>query len=358
MILQQLFLVLVISFGAVFLLTPLFIKFAWRYKILDKPDKRKIHQKPMPTLGGIVIYFAFSLGVLFAIRLNPDFWINTKEYLPGVFLGGFLIIILGLLHDTVNITPRDKLLGQAIVALILFNAGIKIDTITNPFGGVVELPLSLSMIISVGWFMVMINAINLIDGLDGLAAGLTIISSVSLFAIAMSKNDTGSAFIIIALIGSLLGFLRYNFHPAKIFMGDCGSMFLGFILSIVSIQGIHKMAAAVSLLVPITALGLPIYDALLSVLRRAGKGKGIFQPDRRHIHYRLLEMGVTHRHVVLALYTMGLYFSIISYLFVLLPFEYGFLLLILLGMGVFVGQQVIAFIEQRLKFIHEIQAKK
>ncbi|MDP2939630.1 MAG: MraY family glycosyltransferase [Candidatus Omnitrophota bacterium] len=358
MFIKQLFLIFVISYSAVFFLTPWFIKIAQRHKILDKPDKRKIHTKPLPTLGGIVLYLAFNFALIIALRINPQFRADFQAYMPGVFLGGFLIIILGIFHDTIDIRPEVKFLGQIIVALVLFNAGVRIESITNPFGGEIKLILPVSMFISVVWTLVMVNAVNLIDGLDGLAAGLTIISSLSLLAIAILKYDIGSIFIIIALIGSTLGFLRYNFHPAKIFMGDCGSMFLGFILSVVSIQGINKMAVTAALLIPITALGVPIYDVILSVLRRVVKRVGIFQADRKHIHYRLLDMGITHRHVVLVLYFMGIYFAIISYLFVLIPVEYAFILLILLGMGVFSGMQAIAFLEQRLKLLHKMKSKE
>jgi UDP-GlcNAc:undecaprenyl-phosphate GlcNAc-1-phosphate transferase len=357
MFLRELLFLFVLSYGAVFLLMPLFIRFTLKYKLLDIPDKRKIHHKPTPTLGGIIIYSVFNLALILALNLNPAFWLDFKDYLVGVFLGGFLITLLGLLHDTVDMRAGVKLLGQIIVALVLFNAGIKIEFITNPFGGQIGLNLPLSMLVSVGWILVMVNAVNLIDGLDGLAAGLTIISSLALLLIATLKHDMASIFILIILAGSVLGFVRYNFHPAKIFMGDCGSMFLGFILSIVSIQGINKMAAAISLLIPVTALGVPIYDVLVSVVRRIMKRKGIFQPDRKHIHYRLLDMGFTHTHVVLALYFMGIYFAVISCLFALIPVEYAFMLFILLAMGVFSGMQTIAFVERRLRLIHKLQNK-
>jgi UDP-GlcNAc:undecaprenyl-phosphate GlcNAc-1-phosphate transferase len=358
MLLKELFLVFIISYAIVFFLAPLFIKLALKYKIVDTPNKRKVHSKPIPTLGGMVIFLAFNLAIIFAMKLNPYFWLEVKNYSFGLFLGGFLILILGILHDTINIRPEAKLLGQIIVALILFNTGIRIEEITNPFGGQIKLILPLSMLISVGWILAMINAINLIDGLDGLAGGLTIISSLALLAIALAKQDINSIFILIILIGSTLGFLRYNFYPAKIFMGDCGSMFLGFILSIVSIQGINKMAATVALLIPITAIGVPIYDTVLSIMRRIIKRAGIFQADRKHIHYRLLDMGMTHKHVVLVLYFMGIYFAIISYLFLLIPVEYAFMLLMLLAMGVFSGLQAIAFVENRLKLIQKIQSKE
>ncbi len=358
MLLKELIFIFIISYSLVFFLTPLFIKFALNFKILDMPNRRKAHHRPIPTLGGVLIFLAFNLAIIFALKLNSDFWLNFKEHILGLFLGGFLVIVLGVLHDTINIRPEVKLLGQIIIALILFNTGVRIESITNPFGGQIKLILPISMFISVGWTLAMVNAVNLIDGLDGLAGGLSVISSVALLAIAVLKHDISSIFIIVALVGSTLGFLRFNFHPAKIFMGDCGSMFLGFILSVISIQGINKMAATVALLIPITALGVPIYDVILSVLRRAVKRVGIFQADRKHIHYRLLDMGITHRHVVLVLYFMGIYFAIISYLFVLIPVEYAFMLLILLAMGVFSGLQALGFIEHRMKLIQKMKSRE
>jgi len=185
--------------------------------------------------------------------------------------------------------------------------------------------------------------------LDGLAGGITLISSAVLFFIAMRRQDIGSMFIITALAGSILAFLRYNFHPARIFMGDTGSMFLGFILSIISILGINKMATTVALLVPITALGIPIYDTALAIFRRVVLGRNVMASDRKHLHYRLLDMGLTQKQVVLFLYAVAVYFGLISFLLVLIPIEYALLLLILLGIGVFLGMRAIGFIETKLR---------
>ncbi|MFH1655619.1 MAG: MraY family glycosyltransferase [Candidatus Omnitrophota bacterium] len=352
MIYKHFFLVTAISFGLAYALTPLFIKIAKKFRILDKPDSRKAHTSPTPTLGGIVIYFAFSVAVLAALRINSALYCELAVYTPGLLIGSLALVIFGVLHDTRDMPASVKLFGQIMVSLIIFLSGIRIEAITNPFGGSETILLyPLSLIVTVVWIVALINAINLIDGLDGLAAGIACISSVVLFLIALVKNDLGSMFICLALAGSCLGFLRYNFFPAKIFMGDAGSMFLGLILGVISIQGINKMAITVALMIPITVLAIPVYDTILSIIRRFISNKHIFKPDRQHIHYRLLDMGVTHKHVVMLLYFIGAYFGILAFLIILLPVKFAFIAILLLGMGVFMGIKAIGFIERRIKTI-------
>jgi UDP-GlcNAc:undecaprenyl-phosphate GlcNAc-1-phosphate transferase len=352
MIYKHLFTVLVISFSLAFVLTPLYIKIANRLKIFDMPDKRKLHRAPTPTLGGIVIYFSFSITILItSFLLRQDSNLELLLYLPGILIGSLVLVIFGILHDTREMAPPIKLFGQIMVALIIFFSGIRIESVTNPFGGQIELFYPLSLLVTVIWIVALINAINLIDGLDGLAAGITAIASLVLFFISLAKDDISSMFLCLVLFGSCLGFLRYNFYPAKIFMGDTGSMFLGLILGIISIQGINKMAITVALMIPITVLAIPIYDTALSIFRRFISKKDIFKPDREHIHYRLLNMGITHRHVVLLLYFICIYFGILAFLFILIPIEFAFILLVLLTMGVFMGIKAIGFIERRVKSI-------
>lgn len=347
------FLVLIISFGLSFLLTPVFIKIANRFKLEDVPSSRKLHVKPTPTLGGIVIFIAFSVAVIAALVLDQDFRNTLWMNLPGFLIGSLALVIFGVLHDTRDMPASVKLFGQIMVALIVFLSGIRVESITNPFGGEITLFYPLSLLVTIVWIVALINAINLIDGLDGLAAGITVIGSTVMLVIALFKNDIVSALLCLALIGSCLGFLRYNFYPAKIFMGDAGSMFLGLVLGVISIQGINKMAITVALLIPITVLAIPIYDTALSIFRRFISNRDIFKPDREHIHYRLLNMGVTHKHVVMLLYFIGVYFGIMAFLFILIPIEFAFILLVLLSMGVFMGIKAIGFIERRIKSIRQ-----
>jgi len=347
--LKELLMVFLVSFGVAFLLMPVFIKLAKKFRLVDKPNERKIHTHPMPTLGGVIIYLAFMAGIFLSLSISPGFAAEFNEYLLSLYIGGSAILLLGILHDTIDIQPVAKLLGQIIAGLILFINGIKIEVITNPFGGQIYLSQELSMLLTVGWVVAVINAINLVDGLDGLASGITIISAIVLFLIAYLRQELSSLFLIAALIGATLGFLRYNFHPARIFMGDTGSMFLGFILSILSILGINKMATTVALLVPIAALGIPIYDTASVVFRRLIMKKNVMVSDRKHLHYRLLEMGVSHKQVVLFLYAVAIYFGLISFLMARLPSEYAFILLLLLSMGVFLGMRAMGFMERKIR---------
>lgn len=346
---KQLALIFVVSFAVAFFLTPFFIKFAKRFRLVDMPNERKIHTRLIPTLGGVIIYLAFMVSTLLSLKLSQEFNMAFSEYLIGLFVGGSAILLLGIFHDTLDMQPEAKLMGQVIAALILYINGIKIEVITNPFGGQIYLAQWVSLILTVGWVVVVINAINLVDGLDGLAGGITVIGAAALFFIALLKPEINSLFIIVALIGGTLGFLRYNFHPAKIFMGDAGSMFLGFILSIVSILGINKMATTAALLVPITALGIPIYDTVLAIFRRGILKRDIMFSDRKHLHYRLMGMGISHRQVVLFLYFVAVYFGLVSFLMARIPTEYASILLLLLGMGVFLGMKAIGFMERKIR---------
>lgn len=346
---MQLAIVMLASFALSFLLMPLFIRFAYRFNLLDQPQKRKIHTRAVPTLGGIVIYLAFTFGLMLAFKMSYGFRQEFNPYLVSLLIGSVAILVLGMLHDTIDIQPVAKLLGQIIAALIVFIHGIRIEVITNPFGGTLYLSQEVSLLITVAWMVAVTNAINLIDGLDGLAGGITVISSTALLFIAFLRRDVSSMFITVALIGSILGFLRYNFHPARVFMGDTGSMFLGFILGVISIQGINKMATTVALLVPITAMGIPIYDTLLAIIRRLIMGRNVMRSDRKHLHYRLLGMGIKQRKVVLFLYAVAVYFGLVAFLLVLIPIEFAFMLLLLLGLGVFVGMKAIGFMERRLR---------
>jgi len=349
----QLLIVFIITFALAFSLMPFFIRLAKKFKFLDRPSERKIHAHAMPTMGGVVIFLVFIAGISLSRRLNPEFDWLFSDYFLSLFVGGTVILLLGIFHDILDMQPEAKLMGQIIAGLIVFINGIRIEAVTNPFGGQLYLPQWLSMVITVGWVVAIINAVNLIDGLDGLAGGITVVSSAVLFFIALTKKEISSLFIIAALVGSILGFLRYNFYPAKIFMGDAGSMFLGFILSIISILGINKMAAAVALLVPITALGIPIYDTTLAVFRRLVMKRNVMSSDRKHLHYRLLDMGLNQRQVVLFMYAVGIYFGLISYLLARIPIEYSLPLLILFSMGVFLGIKAIGFIERKTRTLHQ-----
>ena len=342
---ENILLTFLIALAISFFFTPLMRRIALKKGIVDRPGGRKVHKKPIPYLGGVAIYFAFMLAILFAFRQER---LLEREYLLGLFLGGTFILLVGLIDDIKKIRPSFKLLGQILAAAILFKYGFRIEFVLNPFGETIYFNPVLSLFITLLWIVALTNAINLIDGLDGLAAGLVIIASSLLFIVSLQRFNPLAAFLCVAIMGSSLGFLRYNFHPARIFMGDAGSMLLGFLLAALGTVGVSKGMTAVTLMVPLVALGIPAYDTFLAIFRRLIKKRPIFIADKRHLHHRLLDMGLSHREVVLLIYFVSIYLGIMGYLFTLIPLRYAVILLILLGMGTFAGMRTLGFIERRI----------
>lgn len=231
--------------------------------------------------------------------------LSTQE--AGILIGATIIVIGGVIDDTFDLKPRYKLIFQIAAAAVLIVCGVEISSVTNPLSngdsylnvGWLTVPLTIL------WVIGITNALNLIDGLDGLAAGVALISSVTIFIIAILNNRADAAVLTAILSGAILGFLPYNFNPATIFMGDTGAQLLGFLLAAISIEGTIKSAAAFAIVVPILALGIPIYDTLFAVIRRKINGKPIMQADRGHLHHRLMDMGLTQRQVVLIMYLIS-----------------------------------------------------
>jgi len=349
-----------ISLGISYLLTPVMRRVALTTGIVSRPGRRRVHAKSIPYLGGLAIYFAFLITTLVICYINQQFRLEFCQKLTGLIIGSTLIVILGLWDDIKDIKPLTKLIGQVMVALILFGYGFRIELVTNPLNGAeLAMPLLLSLILTIGWVLALINAMNLIDGLDGLAVGITFIVCGALFFIALYLNNYLNAFLLVILAGSTLGFLRYNFHPAKIFMGDSGSMFLGLILaSIALIRSQHKSAVAAVLLVPITALAIPIYDTSIAAIRRLLKKGSVFKADKKHLHHRLLSTGLKQSQIVLFIYLVTLYLGIFAFLFVLIPNEYALVLLVLLGLGLFMGSRIVGFVERNARLIHRSELKK
>ncbi|MFC1674580.1 glycosyltransferase family 4 protein [Candidatus Omnitrophota bacterium] len=332
-----------------FLLTPLTRRFCLKFGFLDNPQRRKIHKKPLPRLGGIAVIISFMAVLSYAMFFYRDFYELFSPRFSGVLIALILLIILGLWDDIKGIRPLIKLSGQMVVALVLFHYGFRIELLTNPFNGQeVQIPFLLSMFFSVFWVLGMINAINLIDGIDGLAPGIVFISAASLLFVGLYLKTLVSVTILSILCGSTLGFLYYNFPPAKIFLGDTGSMFLGFILAVTGLAGLqYKIVTATALIIPICALAIPISDVFLVIYRRLIRKGSIFIADKKHLHHRLLDLGLTQRQIVSALYMAAVYFGIIAFLFVLIPNQYALLLLLLLGIGIYLAVRAIGFIERR-----------
>lgn len=287
-------------------ITPLIKKLAIKIGALDKPDERKVHKKLMPRLGGLAIYFSFLAGVALFPPDMIDVW--------PIVTGATVIIMLGILDDIFTLSAKVKFLGQIVAALIPVLAGIQINYITIPDGNVIEFGY-LAIPISVFWIVSITNAINLIDGLDGLAAGVSSIALISISTLAFSLGNSVATFISILLLGSTLGFLVYNFYPAKIFMGDTGSLFLGYMISVVAILGFTKSATILSLIIPIIILGVPIIDTTFAIIRRIVNGKPLTAPDKYHLHHCLIRLGFSHRQSVVLIYLLSALFSLAAIIF-------------------------------------------
>jgi UDP-GlcNAc:undecaprenyl-phosphate GlcNAc-1-phosphate transferase len=287
------------------ILTPIVRRFAHRIGALDHAfSSRKIHARPIPRLGGVAIVLAFYaplLGLLFFHAGVNEIFLAEREKVIGLFVGGLAIALLGVYDDLKGAGAGRKFSVQFLVAGFMFVMGYRIDAVANPFG--LELQLGwLSLPFTLFWIVGVINAINLIDGLDGLAGGVALVAVLTTFLISIQRGHPLMILFSGALAGAILGFLFYNFNPATIFMGDTGSMFLGFVLATSAIQTNQKSSTAVAVLIPGIALGLPIIDTLLAMGRRAIRGRSMFQADKEHIHHKLLARGLSHRQAVLVLY--------------------------------------------------------
>ena len=281
--------------------TPVVRSLAFRIGAVDVPkDNRRMHDHPIPRMGGLAIFFGFILSVLVFLPLTST--------LRGMLLGSVIIVILGIADDIFALPAMPKFIVQIISALVAVLSGNRIDFLSNPniFSKEPFWELGwLSIPITVLWIVGITNAVNLIDGLDGLACGVSTISSMTLLVIALIVSEPDVAILMAALAGGCIGFLPYNLNPAKIFMGDTGATFLGFILATVSIQGLFKFYAIISFAVPFLMLGLPIFDTCFAILRRVARGQSPMSPDRGHIHHRLIDMGFSQKQAVAVLYIIS-----------------------------------------------------
>lgn len=289
------------SFVTVLAVTPLVIKLAVKIGAVDKPNERKVHQKLMPRLGGLAIFIGAIAGYFAGGVYN--------EKVTAITVGAIMIVILGMLDDKYELSAKIKFAGQIIVGCLIVYSGLKIDLLTIPYVGDFELGLW-SYPITVFWIVAFTNAINLIDGLDGLSAG---ISAIGIITIAVMAAMAGKFLIFTfcaLLLGSIAGFLFYNFHPAKIFMGDTGALFLGYSISILSLLGLYKSVTLFSFVVPIIILGVPVFDTTFAIIRRIVNKRPISSPDKSHLHHRLLDLGLSHRKTVLCIYAFGILFGL------------------------------------------------
>ncbi|MBR6888928.1 MAG: undecaprenyl/decaprenyl-phosphate alpha-N-acetylglucosaminyl 1-phosphate transferase [Selenomonadaceae bacterium] len=318
------------------LVTPAVILLAKKTGAMDAPNARKVHKKPIPRIGGLAIYAGFMASIIFvAIKFGLDSEM-IKETV-GLVFSGSLIVALGLVDDYKNLPAKIKLLGQICAAAVLvWGFDVRIDFVTDPFGDYIYLEW-FAIPATMFWLVGLTNTVNLIDGLDGLAAGVAAIASFTILLIALEQNFILVAVMTAALAGAAVGFLKYNFNPAEIFMGDTGSMFLGFMLAGISVTGAVKSVATIALVVPIFALGLPILDTTFAIVRRLRGGVPIFKPDKGHLHHRLLGVGFTQRQAVLLMYVISALFGLSAIALTAVSYQIAVLILFFVCAAIFYG---------------------
>jgi UDP-GlcNAc:undecaprenyl-phosphate GlcNAc-1-phosphate transferase len=314
------FALFLISATASLILTPLMRRLCERYRLVDEPqDDRRVHLKAVPRLGGIAIFLSLLIPLSILLPLNNLLTHTLPPDRRGIIVFlvcGFLVLMLGVYDDLSGANAKVKFAGLTSVAALFYVLGGRIVTLSIPFVGSVTLHPILGFLLTLIWIVGIANAFNLIDGVDGLASGSALFSSLVLLSVALIQARPVVAVIALALTGALAGFLRYNFNPASIFLGDSGSLFVGFSLAALSLQGSQKSSTAVAVAIPILAFGLPVVDTGVSIARRFLSGKPLFQGDREHIHHMLLERGWSQRRVVLVLYGVSALFGLMAMLLV------------------------------------------
>lgn len=324
---------MIVAMGVTWAVTPGVVRLAGWLGAMDAPGVRKAHSTPIARIGGLAVFVGFVSGLMFAAYATGNLWTTPQ---PGVYWRGLAfaatgLLLVGLLDDLRGLKFYWKFAAQILAASYVWQVGFRIDSITHPLGGVLELgPLSLP--ITILWIVGITNAVNLIDGLDGLASGIALITTMAMGVIAFAGGKLGMTAASVALAGALIGFLRYNFNPAQIFLGDSGSLFLGFVLAVTSVRGSQKGPTVVAIVVPLLVLGLPLVDTTFAIARRvyrlgyrgrhhqdgviryvAANFTQVFMPDRGHIHHKLMDLGFSHRGAVLALYAVGGLFALAAF---------------------------------------------
>ena len=312
------------------ILTPFVRRIAFKIGAVDKPNARRVNKVPMPTMGGLAIFLAFNFSLFFLLRNqipNPQFY--------GIFFGECIIMLTGIIDDIFELKPSQKMIGILLAALAVYwFAEVQMTTLTLPFIGIVHLGW-LSLPITLLWIAAITNAINLLDGLDGLATGVTIIALFTTGFTGLFFLPSANIYIVImifTLVAAEVGFLPYNFFPARIYLGDTGALFIGFMIAVFSLSGL-KNATFISVLIPVMILGVPLTDTIYAILRRLLNKQSIAHADKRHLHHRLMQMGLTHRQTVLVIYGISMIFSFIALLYPLSTLWGS----VLLTIGILVG---------------------
>ncbi|NQU95350.1 MAG: undecaprenyl/decaprenyl-phosphate alpha-N-acetylglucosaminyl 1-phosphate transferase [Candidatus Omnitrophica bacterium] len=287
-------------------------------------ERIRLHEKGVPRLGGLALYLAFYAVLLSFYIFKRDILQEYDTKLLGIFLASTILIICGLYDDLVKrLSYKIKFALQFLAAIIVIVFGYNINILTNPFNGEIYIGI-LGIPLLILWMVMIMNAINLMDGLDGLAGGISIIVFFSFFVIGFYRGNVFSMIIIASLIGAGIGFLRYNFYPAKLFLGDSGSFFLGFMIGILALENSTKRATVISLIVPFLTVFIPLASVTFTFSRRIAYAKNPFRPDRKHMHYRLLRAGISHRDTVLLYYTVTFLYAALGVLCFFMPKKFEF----------------------------------
>ena len=336
----------IVSFAIVAAITPLIIALAMKMGWVDRGNRRSIHQRPIPRVGGLGILLG-TLAPITALLLYrndiSDFFFDGPANSLVILLGGFLISLLGFIDDIHPLRARYKLFAQILLATGVWYMGFAITKIGTPFG-VLDFGV-FSWFVTVLWIVGIINAFNLIDGMDGLSSGIAFFVAGTVMVLAISNRLPITALVSASLAGAVVGFLLYNFNPAKVFMGDCGSMFIGYILAVLSLKGASKSHTIVGLLVPLMAMGLPLLDASLAILRRILRKQPIMSPDRQHIHHILLSRGLTQKKTVLLMYGISMLLTVLALGTLLLKDSQVFLAVAVFSIIIFVVITKLGYME-------------
>ena len=325
-----------VAFIAALVLTPVAIKLANQFNIVDMPNHRKVHTKPTPRMGGLAIYAAFVLGTLALM-------VYTRE-VAALLIAATIVMTTGLIDDVKSISPKFKLLGQVLASLVLVRAGFYVEFITNPFdGGIISLGFW-GIPLTILWLTGISNTINLIDGLDGLSSGVSAIAAIATAIVCVSQGALLPAALAGVLAAAALGFLPWNFNPAKTFMGDCGSLLLGFLLGALALMGLSKGATIISIFIPLIILGIPVFDTTFAIIRRMFLRKPIFEADKMHLHHSLIALGMSQRQTVLIIYALSIVMGVCAVLMSVLTSSQAVLVLLLITLATFVGAEFLGIL--------------
>jgi UDP-GlcNAc:undecaprenyl-phosphate GlcNAc-1-phosphate transferase len=301
------FIAFLLALGFAYVITPFARALAFRVGVVRAPRARDIHKEPMPLWGGLAIY-ASSIAVYLLLAV-----FQTDAAIRGILLGGTVIALIGMLDDRYELSALHQLFGICAAAGIAIASGVRIDFFSNPFGaGEIALG-ALAIPVTVAWIFFITKAVDIIDGLDGLAAGISAIASGTLALMALSRGQVSLALLAATLSGSCAGFLRHNFNPARIFMGTVGAQFLGFTMACIAVTGLFKVAATVAISLPILVLGVPVFDAVFVTLKRVVKRQPLLAPEKGHVHHLLVGRGLSQRQAVLTLYAVSICCSLLAW---------------------------------------------